>query len=244
MGENKINLEEPGDLYFSVGENEAIIRRVNIPNDMNLDPDKLALFEFIASLPGDERNYFLETYPCDGSGERLAVAYSREIVEKRVSEMKSRAIPPAGFRLRSLAMAAAFTHYCRPMGGEIVCLLDISGEIISYCFLDRQRPIAMGHQTNDYFDLGNEIYDTRRFLTDISAIMQYQLSVLFKGGHTVPLSLVILSGTEATSDLAETVGERLKIRTTLPQFRPELFVNDLPALAHRYFVSLGLTVDI
>jgi hypothetical protein len=127
------------------------------------------------------------------------------------------------------------------MGGDLICLLDLSGEDITFCILNCGHPVATGHLANDYIRLEKEIFDTRRFLSDLTAILQFHISLLFNSGHSAPLSLLVLSGTEAGSDLAGIIGDRLKIKAALPEFRPELFVNDLIPSAHRYFINLGLT---
>ncbi|SYZ74645.1 hypothetical protein TRIP_C90273 [Candidatus Zixiibacteriota bacterium] len=233
---------ESGTLHFGVSEKEAVIKRVRIPASTNLDREKLILFEFLASLPGKEENYYLETHNLNGCPECLAVAYRRENIQRQIEECKSRLFAPSGFRLRSLAMASAFKHFSIPMGGDMICLLDISGDDITFCILDRGLPAAIGQLSNDYVCLEKEIYNTRGLLVDLAAILQYHLSLLFTGGHSAPLSLVILSGTEANADLAAIIGEKLKIKTLLPEFRSELLAGDLIPSAHQYFINLGLTV--
>jgi hypothetical protein len=239
--EKKKDSEKTGDLYFGVSEKEAVIKRVKIPQAVSLDQEKLALFEFLASLPGNEDSYYLETFDLNGRPERLAVAYNRELVRSRIDQFSTWLSAPSGFRLRSLSLASAFINYCHPKGGDMICLLDLSGEDLTFCILNRSHAVTVGYLPNDYIRLEKELYDTRRFLTDLSAVLQFHLSLLFSGGHSAPLSLLILSGTEATTELADLIGEKLKIKTLLPEFLPRLFVEDLLPSAHRYFVSLGLT---
>lgn len=233
-----------GEIYFSVGEKEAIIKRVKILPSEGFDPEKLALFELQGCLPGGPGQYYFESYCLDGRPERLAVAYPRDIIDNKIILFESNIARPRGFRLRALALSAGYLHYCSHAGGELICLLDINSDEITYCFLDDKRPVKTGSlfYQNDG-QPGNPFLPSDA-LVDLAATLQYQTSLLFQDGFLVPLSLIVLSGMKAEKELAAQIEKSTRVRTIQPSIRKELFRPELLAVAHKYLVSLGLTVDL
>lgn len=237
-------LDGEGDLYFSVFEKEAIIKRVKVPFDRTLDSEKLALFEFAATLLGKPEQYYLETYRLDGQLERLALAYHRELVDDRIAQLESRIARPVGFRLRSLALAAGYLNFCRPEGGGLICLIDITEECISYCFMNERHPVAVGFLCRESTFSGDSAPDMKRLLVDLTATLQYQKAELFSSGYSVPLSLILLSGVDGNMEMAGAIGEAMHVRAAIPIVRKELFSPATVEQGAKYLVSLGLTVDL
>jgi hypothetical protein len=237
-------LGEEGDFHFSVYEKDAIITSVQIPEDNTLDPEKLALFEFASYLLDDSDRYFLETYSLNGRSERLAVAYNRELVDEKISLLERLLTRPAGFRLRSLALAAGYKHFCRPEGGELISLIDISPGYTSYCFMEGDHPVSVGGMGSSPPGMESDPAGVSGYLADLVATLAFRRMLLFNAGHTAPLSLILLSGAGADVSLAGKIGEAMHLKAALPVPRTELFAPELAPLAYQYLVSLGLTVDL
>ncbi len=244
---SSLSLDSPGcdgEIYFSVGEKEAIVKRVKISPLEGFDPEKLALFELQSCLPEDPGRYYFESCRFDGRPERLAVAYPRNIIDNKINLFESKIARPGGFRLRALALSAGFQRYCRLAGGELICLLDVNSDEITYCFLDDKHPVKTGSLFYENHRLPEKSFLPSEALIDLAATLQYQTSLLFQAGFSVPLSLIVLSGMKADEELAAQIEKNTRVKTILPSIRKELFRSDLSAIAHKYLVSLGLTVDL
>jgi hypothetical protein len=230
------------ELYFSVSDEEAIIKRIKIPSGQTLDRRKVALFELSCSLPGDADKFYIETIVSDGQMESLGIAYRKMIIDEKIAVLEKGLARPSGFKIRSLALAAGYFGYCRPAGGEMICLLDISGGLISYAFLYSRHPIAIGGIKITGEDKSNGGLDENR-LIDLVTVIQYQKLQLFNSGYSAPLSLVIVSGADANEESCGRIGDKIRIRTSLPSFRPEPFSDGLHSSAVAYLVGLGLTAE-
>jgi len=132
------------ELYFSVPETDAIIKRVTVPENKTLDSRQTALFEFSSTLIDSPDAYYTDVYDLNGNAEKLTVGYNRDCVDEKIDDLTDQFIKPSGFRLRSLALADGYRFYCQPEGGELICLLDISENIGSYCFLCNGYPTHPG----------------------------------------------------------------------------------------------------
>jgi hypothetical protein len=233
-----------GELFFSVNEKASIIKRIKLPRGGGVNIEKIAYFELMTSLPDSISNYYLESYQLDGRPERLAVAYHRHIVDDQISFLEGISIKPAGFKLRAISIAAGYLHYCHHAGGELICLIDISANEISYCFLYEKYPISIGSlvirkDEHNFSNNGNS-----NIIIDLSATIQYQTALLFSSGYSVPLSLIILSGSAECEELIPTIEKSMHVKTALPGFRKELFAPEFYDKACQYLVSLGLTANI
>jgi len=237
------DIDREGSLYLAVPEKDAVIKRVKISPDRSLDPDKLAQFELVASLLDEDDNYYLESYEINSGRERLAVAYRRREIDQQLEFMQTRLIKPAGFKLRSWAMAAGYTNYCSHEGGRLVCLIDITDHLASYCFVEDKQPIHLGSVVSNAAVSEDDPASTKAYILDIVATVQYQMLTYDKLSQTVPLSSIIITGSCCREELAEGIENIIGIKTTLPIMRSELFSKDVLPEAHKYLVGLGLTAD-
>lgn len=236
-------IDREGSLYMAVPEKNTIIKRVKISTDRSLDPDKLAQFELIASLLEDDDQYYLESFEINGGSERLAVAYRRQDIDRRLKLLQKRLIKPSGFKLRSWAMAAGYLNYCRHEGGRLVCLIDITDNIASYCFVENNRPIHLGAVISNAVIGDPDETSTKAFLLDIVATVQYQMLTCNKLSQSVPLSMIVVTGGHAGDEMAAGIEDVIGIKTALPVMRKELFAPEILAESHKYLIGLGLTVD-
>ncbi|MBN2227178.1 MAG: hypothetical protein JW763_07415 [candidate division Zixibacteria bacterium] len=243
VGDFAINGDSPeilaneSELYFAVPEADAVIKRVGLPADRTLDLRQAALFALSVSLIDDISKYYLEAYDLNGNEEKLAVAYNRHCVDQRISELTERVCKPTGFKLKSLSLADGYRQYCRSVGGDLICLLDLSPAVCSYCFLYHDRPISLGAVT-----CSKSNTDTMSVI-DITATLKFQQAVLFSSGKSAPLSRILITGPSADGTLVEKIASMMKITTEYPSMKPSAFAPGMAAKAESYLVSLGLTVS-
>lgn len=233
----------PGRLQFSVSEDKAIIKKVKIPTDKNLDKKELAEFEFASTLLDDEEALYISSNSINGGSEYLVFGCHRDQIDKKNKFFEEMFMKPAGYKLRAQALADGYQNYCWREGGELICLLDLSPLVVSFCFVNNSQPIFFGSITNG--DANNNDGDqiSKSFLSDLKVTIQYHTSNLFKAGFSAPLSLIVVSGTLAGKESNETIEEILRLRTISPTIKTALFAPEIADRAGHFLVSLGLTVD-
>ena len=242
LDENIIDRE--AELYLAVSESDAIIKRVDVISDRSLDPDRLAQFELAASLLDDPGRYYLESCESDRTDGRIAIAYDRSLVDGEVALVQEKLIKPSGFKLRSMALALGYLHYCRQEGGALIALVDICPGRASFCLLRGHSPVDIGLVTDDSAARDNaDSTSCRALLTDLAATIRYRLGRSSGSRQDVPLSLVLLSGSMADDNLAAEAEAILRVKTKLPTVKRELFADDTSVNAEKYLACLGLTVD-
>jgi hypothetical protein len=229
--------------HFSIPDNEVIIKRIKIPPNQSLDRRKLALFELTCTLSDAADNYYLETVASDGKMEMLGIACRKKMVDEKIAFLTEKMAKPAGFRTRGLALTSGYLTYCRPAGGELIALLDISNGFVSYSFLHLRRPVMIGGLRFSDGDKSADGFDDS-WLVDLVTVIQYQKLQLFNSGYSAPLSLIVIGGSGANDEAAGRIGEKMKTRTELPSFRSELFADGLHSQATPYLVALGLTAEL
>jgi hypothetical protein len=243
LGETGIAFDD-SDIYFTIPEKDAIIKKVRVPRDAGIESQKLAEFEFMASSLDNAEDFILETHPLNKENERLVFGYRRHLVEQRIKFIEQNASKPSGFKLRAWALADGYLNYCRPEGGELVCLLDISGKHCSICFLEKNRPVIADAITDNGADKNDAPDKEYGLLTDLAAVIQYHQVILFNAGCTAPLSLLIISGEKVTRDLLGAVEQKIGVKAVPPQVHESLFTSEAVGDILGYLVCLGLTVDI
>jgi len=234
--------ENNSEIYFSADSSEALVKRIKVPPLEGLESEKIALFELQTFLLDESERYYKETYKLDHRPEFLAVAYSREKIDSKMNLLRNFLPNPKGFKQRALALYEGFKHFCRNEGGEMICLADFGREEITLCFVENGQPVA-----TDFL----RIQDTREewdselpsdILIDLTAILKYQSSLLFQAGFSVPLSTIVISGNKSGEELVLQIQKNTRIKAVLPKMKNELFAPELAGKAHKFLVSIGLTV--
>nr|MBN2277778.1 hypothetical protein [candidate division Zixibacteria bacterium] len=236
-------IESDGELFLAIPENESVIKRINIVSDYGLNPGKLAVFELSSSLLIDQSHYYLESFGREGSSERLAIAYNRDAVDKRIDFLKEVLARPTGFKLRSWALAAGYRHFCRREGGQLIGLVDISSNLASFCFLRDDYPVEIGAVMADPASVNNGGNLSKAFLLDLVATLQYRRMALDRTFHSLPLSMLVITGERTNQNLVEKLGEAMGVRAVLPVIKKELFSESSGEQAGKFLVALGLMVE-
>ena len=231
-----------GDLYFSISENNALIKRIAQPYDHGLDDAAVARFEFASSLLDDPEKYFIDIHEIESTKARLAVGYNKSKVDEIIARLGARQDRPAGFKLRSLALAKAYLSLCKAEGGHLVCLIDIEKDHCTYCFVFDKTAVLPGALWFSSNNGQKQNSDIDRNMLDLAATVQYRLAELSRGGLSDPLSRLIISGPGVDDSVLSKLEKLLKISTGRPQPSKASFKDDLHLKAPEAMVALGLTI--
>jgi len=236
-------VDSSGRLQFSVAEDKVIIKRIKIRSDKNLDGKELAEFEFASTLLDKKETFYISANSVNGGSEYLVTGCHRFLIEEKKQFFEEMFIKPAGYKIRALALADGYRNFCWREGGELICLLDLSFKVASYCFINNGQPIFFGVIRNSEADANENGQISASFLNDLKVTIQYQMSNLFKAGYSTPLSLIVVSGTLTGKESNETIEEKLRLRTISPTIKTALFAPEIVDRAGHFLISLGLTVD-
>ena len=228
------------ELYFSISEKDALIKNLKLDRDNNLDKEKLIFFEFAVSNLGDPDNFFVDFQKINGGEEYLVCGFNKDMVREKMDYWTDCLIKPSGFKLRAMALARGYLNFCWKEEGELLCIIDISDDQTSFCFLHRDCPVAFGHVSGTLYDLEDEKSISNRYLTDLSASIQYYQMRLHHAGYTAPLSRILLSGSSASNGACLILKESNGIPTTLPSVKKALFSPETSEQAPKFLVNLGL----
>ncbi len=231
-----------GQLYFSVAENESIVKKMKTETNSGLKPERVACFELAATLLDGEDKYFFDAFDIGPENEKLAVAYNRILIKSKITFFEKYSIQPAGFKLRSLAMAAAYRFFCTKQGGNLICLVDIENNFVSYCFQKDKYPILVGaFEGRPSGKNGDSAPD--KLIVDLAATLNYQQTLTSNNIGSLPLSLIILTGGLSSEELAGKIESKIGVKTVLPSMKKEYFTDDIYSTAGKYLVALGMMVD-
>ncbi len=236
-------IDSSGWLQFSVPEDKAIIKRVKIPSDKNLNGKELAEFEFTSTLLDKKEDLYIRANSVNGGSEYLVFGYHRHLIDEKKKFFEKTLMKPAGYKLRGMAMADGYQNFCWREGGELIGLLDLSPSGGSFCFVKNSQPIYVGSITNSDMSDNDNGKISEFFLSDLKATIQYHTSNLFKAGYSAPLSLIVVSGLLAGKKSNAAIEDKLGIRIISPTVKTALFAPEIVDRAGHFLVSLGLTVD-
>lgn len=231
-----------GDLYFSVGENNALIKRIAQPYEHGLDETAVARFEFSSSLLDDPDKYFIDIHDVGPVKTKLAIGYNKSRVDDIISRISKNNEHPTGFKLRSLALAQAYLNLCQAEGGRLVCLLDISETYGAYCFIHEKTPVLPGALRLGAGNGDNQNGGPAADLLDLAAMVQFQLAGLAKSGLSDPLSRLIVSGPRADDVVLSRLEKSLHVSAGPPRLIKTAFKDDLGTKAPDAMIAIGLTI--
>jgi len=231
--------------YFSISEQDAIIKKIQVKQSEKLDLNQVAQFEIASSLLDGIDQYYLEAYDIGMESERLAIAFHRKMVEKKIDYLKAKISKPSGFGLRSLALVKAYRRFCKKEGSGLTCIMDIDNDRASYCFMYNDFSLQPGSieksAGSDERSDNNSVSSS--FLLDLAATLKFQLAGLNSKLRALPLTKILLTGYSADLELIGKVEEYTGVPAVIPEMNKELFADEINRDAAKFLVPLGLTLD-
>lgn len=239
-------VDNDAEYYFSISENEAIVKAVEIPRETELNEIEQAQFELACSLLDSPEEYHLRISPTGLDLRYLAVAINRRLVHEKLNYLKAKIPEPTGFGLRSLAMARAFVAFCEHHSEEPVCLIDLDINRASYCFLYNDYPLMVGFVGDERHDLNPEDKPVKTvapsFIMDLTAVLKFRLANLKKTIPDINLSKIILTGYAADPLAVAAIEKSTGFAVASPVFKKDSFAETIPPESNRFLTPLGLTI--
>jgi hypothetical protein len=234
-------------LTISVPDDECVIKNLRLRGADREDIELRAKFELSQSMLEAPEIFRFEVVASLRENRHIGVAYRRTLLMERAEALGIAAdsIQSISFLPRSAALGKAYRAFCRPKGGELVCLADFAGSFVSICILYRNE-IAGLASLPESFAAAMEVSAVRRLAVNFKTVANFKLLSLAEDGITIPLSALIISGVGADDRLKKALEEFFPAGVDYPEFSASQFV--LPELvengmAARSVVALGLAVN-
>jgi Tfp pilus assembly PilM family ATPase len=244
------NTLDSGRLFFAVDGPLAVVKKITVRQNNNIQASDIAEFELAQSLLESAERFYFDTFPMnahDGFRQFLAVAYHKNQVDHLIEFYQASLRKPSGFKLDAVALADGFKAFCRSEPGDLHVVVDIENDRTILAILYRERLCAVDRLESA---LGTDVSSTtaRKFAAELKLKLSFHLSELFQDGITVPLSRIVLAGRHARDQLlTAALGEYFTTAIVLPQFHAGYFQPASATLERHhpeeFLIPLGLAVE-
>lgn len=229
---------------FSVPDSAVIFKTLYLPEGHPADLQARARFEIEQALLDDPAEYESDLLPGIGDDRYFAQVMRRShIAQIRHTLHNGNSLAAPG--PRSIALARGYRAFCRPPGGDVICLADVVDNEVSVAILYRNKPAASAFLNLGGADFAVEA-DCRRFAIELKTVVNFRLSALADQGVTVPLSKLLISGESVTDTAVGMLETLFPCGVRRPDFNMAFFDNSeelRSQLSDSCLAALGLAVN-
>ena len=240
-------LFEGGQIAVAVPDSQVIVKKLRLdtePADFRLR----AGFELSQLLMEDERNLLVDSIDTGRSGQFLGLAIRREVFQRATLQTLGHhfnGTKEVEGRMRAAALADGYLKFCKPVGGELIGLVDFCGPEISLVFLFRSKVVDLSHVLSNKFDLSTP-QGLEKAAIELKTIINFKMASFFHDGISLPLSTLIVIG-DGIDDTARKLLEPyfptdVRSAEINTGFLPESY-NAGAVPIEKYLVSLGLAAN-
>lgn len=235
------HLLENAQIILSIDESRAMIKTLNLNEPDQSLLEAKARFELAQTVLDDESGFLFDTVATGFEN-----TYIGTIVRRKSLDLSGRFLidKQLKFSVRAAALARAFTTFCRRDGSQLVCLADMTDDLISICFVYQDNLIGICHLGLDGLDLNSES-DFETISVELKTLINFRLESFFERGITVPLAKLFVSGAVGSKEFLEKLRTHFTVDISTPQINSGFFpdragLNSIPL--DQYLVALGLAV--
>lgn len=198
-----------------------------------LDDADQFLFDVI---PAGMANRYLGLIWRKDNGDRLLNQFGEETGER---------LADSGFQLRAAALADGYIKFCRPAGGDFVCLVDFAERAVSMAFVHKSgiADLACLPAMQAGLDSPREL---EKAAVEIKTLAAYRINSLFADGVTTPLSSLLVSGQGCGDEVLAALGKYFSVEIARPRLNTGFIsaeTNHSDNPVEQYLVALGLTAN-
>ena len=236
-----------GRVVMSVPDNRIVIKRIGLPENES-DPAAKAKFELSQMLLEDEKEFLFDLIDTGRNNQYLGLIVRREQIDACFSRYSGELFTTSDntdYRMRAAALAKGYLTFCRPVGGDLVCLADFNDESVSIVFVFRGRTIGFTHASLENLDLSVES-DLQKMAIDFKTVINFALASLFEQGVTTPLSALVVSSDGPNGEITSALKTYFSIEIATAEINPGFLAErgDVAAIPmEKYLVALGLTIN-
>jgi len=239
-------LLQGGRIIFSIPDQEVIIKKIQI-NKYSADRDVCIRFELCSLLMEQEENLYFDSIPGLKENSYIGLVIRKQEYEKQLRDIFGGALehfPETGGEMRAAALGRGFINFCRFDGGDLICLADFNGSMVSLAFIYRKEIIDLSYLSLKQVNLQNA-EGIAKAAVELKTLLNFKLASFFDDGITVPLSGLIMLGDEIDGGALDIFKRFFNIPITKPEINRGFLTrqssdNDIPL--DKYLVALGLAV--
>ncbi len=230
---------------LSVPDAEVLVKHLRLPGQDPGAVEQRLKFELSRSVLESEGTFLFDYHAVDDSEHYLGFIFRREQLARLAEQvgLGTADSPALQYRLRSLGLARGYLTFCRQEEG-LVCLADVTPSSVSICLLYGSRVIDVAGLTTGGRGLDG-VADQEQLAVDLKTVVSYRLNSTADRGISLPLSSLIVSGPDITSDVRDTLQRYFSVPIAPPRINPA-YLEGLPSVdqpADAFLVALGLTVN-
>ncbi len=241
------DLLDSSRLIVSVPDSRVIVKRLTLESEQ-ADLRQRVAFELCQVLMEEERNLLVDSIDTGRADQFLGLAIRKESFRRIAEKTLGRQLNGSGGvggRMRGAALADGYLKFCKPIGGDLIGLVDFCAQEISVVFLYRGKVIDLSHLSATRFDLSTEerLY---KAAIDLKALINFKMDTFFKSGISLPLAALIVTGDGVDKGSRELLKRQLAADIRPAEFNsgllPEQYSSENLPL-EKYLVPLGLAAN-
>lgn len=152
----------------------------------------------------------------------------------------SLAVATIQYRCRAAALGFGYLGFCRPAGGDLVCLADFNQPVVAICLVHNQRIVDLARLDAPTLSAQDENSSRRRAI-DFKTVVNFRLMALAQAGISIPLSRLILSN--CAEPVWQALADYFPVGVCAPEADPAKFQSNATGGIAPGLVALGLTVN-
>lgn len=239
-------LLDGGKRIIAIDDRLTYTHRIHM-DDRSGDIKAKVGLELISMLHDDPANYYFDYAEGDTESTLFGVALRKKTYTSLLEQLFENrdTIDIQSGRLRSLGLVQGYRKFCRPVGGDLICLLDLTGDSILLVFLHKNRLLDISTLAGDKYDLSQQA-DQKKLVVELKTILNYKISSFFEEGITVPLSHLVCSGEDIDEHMFGLLRNSFKVAVSRPELNSgylQMNRENNPPLFGNYLVALGLTQE-
>jgi len=236
-------------ITFCLPDKEVQVKILHLKNSNISDLDALVRFEMSQLMLDDESDFDFSYLTTGDNGRYLGLGYRKSFREELLRHYgfdDSDAVAAmVQIKMRAVALGEGLLKFCHFSPGELVCLVDFNGTVISICFLYQGHIIDLAYMVLDKSNLSEE-RAKKTFAANFKTLVNFRTGLLFREGVTVPLAALIVTGDKIEEQLKKELEKYFPVGIR----KPRIIQEYLPGPAEsdeisleKYLVALGLAVN-
>ncbi|RKX25796.1 MAG: hypothetical protein DRP47_09220 [Candidatus Zixiibacteriota bacterium] len=238
-------LLEGGEIVMSVPDDKIIVKDIHLETVGGVDLNDQARFEMTKSLLDDDTDFYLDVIDTGIENRYIALAIHRQTLNDDIIDPFSQTTnllqKPRGLT-RGIALGEGYIAFCRPHGGELICLANYVNDLLSICFVLRQHIVGLSYLNIGRLDLSTR-QGQKAFAMELKTMINFKLANFFENGITLPLTALLVSGNKIDDTIMSELGRYFPVSVNRPQFNTGFFSEPEEASSiplENYLVALGL----
>lgn len=243
-GADSIVADSSIELAIAIPDDLVLVKSLAMRNGSAIDLGARIRFELVHSVLEPENEFLFDSFKSGLSDRYVGLIYRRDRLEQFLQMLNIRGgLNVHRFLARAAALGRGYMTFCRPEGGELQCVADITRSEVSLCFLYRGEITSLASMRLSGYDWSSPSAP-RKLARELKTLVNFKLAGLADLGITIPLSVVILTGEPVDNNLFDILSGFFPIGVASPRFNQACLGRDaLHPQPDLFLAALGAAVN-